>query len=135
MRIRQAAVVAVIATALVATTAPAHSAGDSRSGDAVAPVMKYAKTSVYACRGRSDGFSTATFTAANRGETRALAKAWADNGYHAEIGSQRLAGGDWAELGEFGTTGYIVNVKFHLVIRANGETGTKVLIGSDLPKC
>lgn len=135
MQLKHAAVTAVIANALIATAVPAQAAGDSRSGDAVKSVMKYAKTSVLACRARRDGFSTATFTAVNRGETRAFAKAWADNGYHAEIGSQRLAGGDWAELGEFGTTGSTVKVKFHLVIRVNGETRIKVLNGSDLPMC
>ena len=135
MQLKHAAATAAIATVLIATAGPAQAAGDSPSGDAVKPVMKYAKTSVLACRGRSDGFATATFTAVNRGETRAFAKAWADNGYHAEIGSQRLAGGEWAELGEFGTTGSTNKVKFHLVIRVNGETRTKVLLGSDLPTC
>ncbi|WP_457205845.1 hypothetical protein [Nocardioides sp. P5_C9_2] len=135
MQLKHAAVRAVIATALVATAGPAHAESDSRSGDTVKPVMKYAEVAVRACRGRSGGFSTATFTAVNRGESRAFAKAWADNGYHAEIGSRRLNEGEWAELGEFGTTGSTVEVEFHLVIRVNGQTRTSVFFGRDLPKC
>jgi hypothetical protein len=135
MRFMHATVTALIATALISTTASAQASRDSRSGDAVMPVMKYAKTSIYACRGRSDGFSTVKFTAANRGRTRAFVKAWADRGHHVEIGSQRLAGGHQAELGEFGTTGPLIDVSFRLVIRVNGERRTKALMGSDLPNC
>lgn len=134
MQLKHTAVTAVLA-ALLASVSPAQAASHSRAVDAVKPVMKYAKTSIHACRGRSDGFSTATFTAVNRGESRAFAKARANNGYHAEIGSRRLAGGEWAELGEFGTTGSTLQVRFHLVIRVQGETRTKVIIGRDLPKC
>lgn len=135
MQVKHAAVTAVTAAALIATAGPVQGASDSRARNAVKPVMTYAKVSVYACRGRNDGFSTATFTAANRGEGRAFANAWADSGHHAEIGSQRLAGGEWAELGTFGTTGSTLSVEFHLVIRVHGATRTKVIIGSDLPTC
>jgi hypothetical protein len=100
------------------------------------PAARFANVAVYGCRGRAGGFSTVRFTAVNRGSDRAFVNSWAQRvGYRAEIGSQRLGTNEWAELGEYGTTASTADVEFHLVIRVDGQTRTKVVVGRSIPRC
>jgi hypothetical protein len=139
MLLARAAGAAAISIALTAGATPADAApdlrADQRPAEVAAPVLRHAKASVLACRGRGGGFSTATFTAVNRGERRAYAKAWGERDHRMEIGDVHLATGEWGELGELGTTGEPRDIDLHVLLRAGGVTRTKVLSWRDLPRC
>jgi hypothetical protein len=125
------AIASVAPLGLAGTAQAAH----SRQGETVKPVLRYAKTSVFACRGRSGQFETVSVTAVNRGKTKVVVKAWPENGPYVEIDSRQLRAGERSEVGDYGTTGSMSGTKFHLVIRANAGTRTRVIAGGDLPRC
>jgi hypothetical protein len=128
-------VLAVASLAPLSLAGTAEAAQGTRREAIVKPVLRYAKTSVFACRERSGGFATVSVTAVNRGRTTVLVKSWPEYVGHVEVDSRQLRPGERSEVGNYGTTGSMNEQKFHLVGRARTGTRTKVIAGSDLPSC
>jgi hypothetical protein len=135
MGIKTVVVLAVVSFGTAGLVGTAEAAQVSPGEGVVKPVLRYAKTSVFACRERSGDFATVSVTAVNRGKSKVVVKSWPEYRGFVEIDSRQLRPGERSEVGNYGTTGSMKEQKVHLVVRAQTGIRTKVIAGSDLPSC